>query len=105
MSRSAVKLHADARAEVLEAHRWYSERSAGAGDAFLLELDLALNEISKAPEAWPRDVRGTRRFVLHRFPHVIVYRRMRSDIQIIAVALPRDGRVSGGPGSAEPSAR
>ena len=86
MSGSAVKFHADARAEVLEAHRWYWERSEGAGDAFLLELDLALDEISKAPETWPRDLQGTRRFLLHRFPYVIVYRRRRSGIQIIAVA-------------------
>ena len=86
MSRSAVRFHPDARAEVLEAHRWYRERSEGAGAAFLLELELALDEVSKAPETWPRDVQWTRRFVLHRFPYVIVYRRRRSAIQIIAVA-------------------
>lgn len=86
MRRSAVRFHADARAEVLEAHRWYWERNESAGDAFLLQLELALDEIAEAPERWPPYLHGTRRFILRTFPYVIVYRRKRPGLQVVAVA-------------------
>lgn len=86
MRRSGVKLHADARAEALEAQAWYWERSEGAGDAFLLELEQALDEIAENPDRWPSYLGGTRRFALRRFPYLLVYRRKARGVQVIAVA-------------------
>lgn len=86
MKRSALRLHAEARAEVLAAQSWYWERSAGVADAFLLELEHALDEIAESPDTWPSYLHNTRRFVLHRFPYLVVYRRKGQGIQIVAVA-------------------
>lgn len=86
MKRSALRFHAEAQAELLAAHRFYWERSPAAADGFLLDLELALDEIAEAPARWPAYVSGTRRLVLRRYPYFIVYLARRRAITIIAVA-------------------
>ncbi len=46
----------------------------------------ALNQIQDNYERWPTYLYGTRRYLLKRFPFVIVYRAAESRIEIIAVA-------------------
>jgi len=56
-----VDIHPEAIAEAQAANRWYHERSASAAEAYLAELDLAVEAIAENPEMWPRYVHGTRR--------------------------------------------
>lgn len=86
MAQRAVRLHPEAVAEARAAAQWYRERSASAADAFLAELDRAVEEITKSPEMWPRHLRGTRRFVLRRFPFSVVYREVSGIIEVVAIA-------------------
>lgn len=44
-----------------------------AGLAFEGELGRAIQAIAEALERWPRATHGTRRFVMRRFPFVVVY--------------------------------
>jgi plasmid stabilization system protein ParE len=80
-----LEVHPEAIAEAREARLWYAERSADAADAFMVELDLALDRIVEAPMRWP--VRsGARRYVMRRFPFVVVYRIVGSTVEVVAVA-------------------
>jgi hypothetical protein len=61
----ALRIRAQARAEIAEAFDWYLARSQDASADFLTELDVALNKIGEAPEHFPV-VRGRlRRVLLH----------------------------------------
>jgi plasmid stabilization system protein ParE len=81
-----VDIHPEAIAEAQAAQRWYRERSASAAEAYLAELDSAVEAIAENPEMWPRYVQGTRRFMLHRFPFYLVYRETAGRLEIIAAA-------------------
>ncbi|SPD74525.1 conserved hypothetical protein [uncultured Desulfobacterium sp.] len=86
MSLRHVYIHPEAIAEAQAANRWYRERSSSAADAYLAELDFAVEAIAKNPKMGSRYVHGTRRYIFHRFPFYLVYRETREKIEIIAVA-------------------
>ena len=86
MSSGEVDVHPEAVAEARAATQWYRERSSSAADAFLAELDRAVERIAEDPEMWPWYVRGTRRYVFQRFPFYLVYREIAGKLQIVAVA-------------------
>ena len=81
-----VDIHPEAVAEAQAANRWYRERSNPAADAYVAELDQAIETIAENPELWPQYVHGTRRYLLKRFPFYLVYREFAEKIEIIAVA-------------------
>ena len=86
MSSRHVGIHPEAIAEAQAATSWYLERSVSAAEAYLAELDLAVEVIADNPMMWPRYVHGTRCYVFHRFPFYLVYRETANRIEIIAVA-------------------
>ena len=48
-----IDVHPEAVAEAQAAAQWYRERSALAADAFLAELDSAVERIAENPEMYP----------------------------------------------------
>ena len=80
-----IDVHIQAVAEAQAAAKWYRERSALAADAFLAEIDCAVERIAENPEMYPHYVRGTRRYLLQRFPFYIVYREVVGKIEIVAI--------------------
>jgi plasmid stabilization system protein ParE len=86
MAQPLVTIHPKAVAEAREAVKWYRERSQAAADSFVAEMDHAIERIIEAPDRWPPCIGGTRRYLLHRFPFSIVYRKQGPAIQVIAVA-------------------
>jgi len=81
-----VDFHPEAVAEAGAAFAWYRERSDEAAAAFLAEIDRAIEMIAEAPDRWPRYAHKTRRFLLHRFPFSVVYRRTAESLQVVAFA-------------------
>jgi plasmid stabilization system protein ParE len=81
-----VKLVAEAAAELRAIERWYGQRSETAARAFIAEFDHAVVAIREFPESWPPYKKGTRRFILRRFPISIVYRTEATVIYVLAVA-------------------
>jgi toxin ParE1/3/4 len=79
-------LHPEAIAEARAARQWYESRNAEAAEAFVAELDLAIERIGEAPRSWPPYLADTRRYVLRRFPFFIVFREAGDRLQIVAVA-------------------
>lgn len=86
MSELPLQFHPAARLEVLDAYDWYAERSRDAADAFQEALRAAGKTIQRAPTQWAEYLLGTRRYVLKRFPFVVVYRVTQDRVEIIAVA-------------------
>ncbi|MBI5166220.1 MAG: type II toxin-antitoxin system RelE/ParE family toxin [candidate division NC10 bacterium] len=81
-----VEFHPAAAEEVAAAVQWYRERSEEAARALVAELDRAVAMIAEAPERWARYVKGTRRFLLRRFPFAVVYRQRQDVVEVVAVA-------------------
>jgi toxin ParE1/3/4 len=86
MANKALEFHPEARAEARVSLLWYRRRSVRTGEAFLAELDQAIETILQAPDRWSLDASGYRRFRLRRFPFVIVYGDKPATVQIIAIA-------------------
>jgi toxin ParE1/3/4 len=86
MRSKKVEFHEAASLEFDAAFAWYLERSERAALRFAREIERAVTLIAEAPERCPSGIRGTRRFLLKRFPFAIVYRDLPVVIQIVAVA-------------------
>ena len=87
MSFPSVEFHPEAEDEIVSAFEWYAERSETAAATFVSHLEDAMDLVVESPRRWASYLHGTRRFIMKRFPFLIVY-RIKSDemIQIVAVA-------------------
>lgn len=83
---SQVEFHPSAAAEFEAAVDWYLARSERVAFGFVDEVNRALGLISDSPQRWPLYGEGIRKFVLRRFPFVIVYIESSEVVRIIAVA-------------------
>ena len=86
MASKKVEFHEDAVLEYEAALEWYLERSLLVASKFADALTRAIDMIVEAPHRWPAGSRGTRRFLLQRFPFAIVYRELPAAIQVLAIA-------------------
>lgn len=86
MPTKTVELHEEAATDYDAAFDWYLERSPDAARAFDAEFERAVERIAEAPERWAQGLYQTRRFLLKRFPYLVIYRELKSKIQIVAVA-------------------
>jgi toxin ParE1/3/4 len=86
MAKLPIVFLIEARLEADAAFEYYRERSVKAAESFYLELERAQAAIQDVPGSWAPYLRGTRRYLLRRFPYVIVYRATDNRIEIIAVA-------------------
>ena len=74
----------EAISDYREARQWYAQRSAQAAADFITEVERALKVILEAPNRWPKFHRGTRRYRLHQFPYLVIYRVFPDRVRIIA---------------------
>jgi plasmid stabilization system protein ParE len=87
MTGRKIEIHPEALAEAKAALAWYAERSSRAPQAFLGELDKAIDTIVNSPRRWPMYEGDCRRFPMFRFPYLVVYReKSTSTIEIVAIA-------------------
>ena len=69
------------------AHGYYAARSEQAATAFLSELDRAIVAISETPRRWRIHSHGTRRYLMRRFPFLIIYQELDdATLEVVAVA-------------------
>jgi plasmid stabilization system protein ParE len=80
-----VSAHPLAVLEAREARLWYAERSPVAAESFMTELDAAIEMISEAPDRWPEVANGRRRYVMRRFPFILVFRIQSDEIRLLAI--------------------
>ncbi len=87
MAQRKLEVHPEALLEADAGLAWYLERSRGAGELFYSEPERALDAIVRAPLRWPRYLRGTRRYLLYKFPYSVVYQPVGERVFVYAVAL------------------
>jgi len=81
-----IELHPEAVLEGQQARGWYEQRSPSAAEAFMCELDDAVQRIISDPKSWAEFRPGMRRVLFKRFPFSVVYRVLEDKIQIVAIA-------------------
>lgn len=86
MANKRLEIHPQALAELRAAVSWYLDRSESAAFKFVSEIDRGVSLVLEFPSRWPAGVRGTRRFIVKRFPFAIIYRELQDSIEIVAVA-------------------
>ncbi len=86
MALLPIEFDPEAIAEAREAREWYARRSEAASERFVDELDVAIDAIQHSPERMAAYLHGTRRYLLKRFPYVVVFRVIGDAIQVVAVA-------------------
>jgi len=66
------------------ARQWYDTQRPGLGDDFISVVDAAIDDILDNPQAYPSIYRGTRRYLLARFPYCLYYRVQTEEVFIVA---------------------
>lgn len=85
MSGPVFRITPAAIEEAIHAAKWYRERSLGAAERFLDELNRVLDRIIAAPHGWPRGFAETRKVKLPTFPFLVVYRVIEESVLVVAV--------------------
>ena len=81
-----VKFLPEADIDYREAIVWYEARSSQAASGFEAAFEVALRQITEAPERWTRCDEKHRFYSLRRYPFSIIYRIETDLILIVAVA-------------------
>ena len=80
-----LEMHPEAVAEARQARLWYAERSPDVAAKFFGELERALGRIAESPTRWPAKS-GVCKYVMRRFPFIVLFRVLDSSVEVIAVA-------------------
>jgi plasmid stabilization system protein ParE len=86
MPAKDLEIHPEALLEADAGVAWYLERSRGAAERFVAEVDRAVETILEAPERWPFHVHGTRRYLLYKFPYAVIYQAAGNLVRVFAIA-------------------
>ncbi len=82
-----IGFHPEAKAELDYAAIYYEVEKPGLGAEFLAEVERTIAHVSAFPQSGvPYGRTSCRRFMVRRFPYVIVYEALPGMIGIIAVA-------------------
>lgn len=71
--------------DLKEAFSWYEDKRVGLGYDFLLQVDAGIRFIARNPETYPSEYKGTRKYLVKRFPYKIIYLVERERIIVLAV--------------------
>jgi toxin ParE1/3/4 len=76
----------EAEVELWEAVAYYEEKHPGLGLDFETEIERSLGAIAEHPERWPQRADGTRRYLAHRFPYLVIYAYEDDHVWVLAIA-------------------
>jgi len=86
LNERTISFHGAAEAELNEAAGYYELESTGLGRAYLEDVGLAVDQISRFPEAAPLLLGRVRRKILLKFPYAVIYSLRETQIRILAIA-------------------
>jgi toxin ParE1/3/4 len=77
--------------DAADAAVWYDDQRIGLGEEFLDELKVVLDRVRQAPEQAARlehysGLRNVRRYLLKRFPYVVVFVCQPHEVVVVAVS-------------------
>ncbi|MBN1868060.1 type II toxin-antitoxin system RelE/ParE family toxin [Candidatus Sumerlaeota bacterium] len=76
----------EAETELWEAVAYYESRGSGLEPDLLAEVETSIETVARYPERWPLRPDGTRRYVTHRFPYLVVHLYEDRQVWVIAIA-------------------
>jgi plasmid stabilization system protein ParE len=74
----------EAQKELLEARLWYEALSPGLGYEFARAIDVAIENVIRTPQAFPRIAGEFRHVVTRKFPYSIIY--FQTELEIIGIS-------------------
>ena len=81
-----IRFHPEAADEYSNSVDWYDDQGKNLGNLFTREIERGLNFIRIFPTFWAKYHKGTRRFILRKFPYSIIYKFSKKEgIAVIAV--------------------
>jgi toxin ParE2 len=80
-----IRYLALAREEVREAADYYAAISPDLGTAFKRELRQLMRLVGTMPTAWPSVGTDVRRCLMTRFPYLVIYAPLPSELLVLAV--------------------
>ncbi|MEK9149174.1 MAG: type II toxin-antitoxin system RelE/ParE family toxin [Candidatus Desantisbacteria bacterium] len=83
--RDRVVIGPEAENDLKEAFSWYEDKRQGLGYDFLLQVDAGLRFIERNPKIFPPEYKGTRKYLVKRFPYKIIYLLEEERITVLAV--------------------
>jgi toxin ParE1/3/4 len=81
-----VEFHPEAATELDAAAGYYDRQMPGLGADFRKEIELATQKIQAAPLHWSPYSKHTRRFLVRRFPYLVIFQELTDEILIVAIA-------------------
>jgi plasmid stabilization system protein ParE len=75
----------EAFAELLQAKRWYEERSPGLGFEFARAADAALARAIRAPLTFPQIDGDFRHVLMRKFPYSVIYHPTPTELVVVSV--------------------
>ena len=81
-----IIFHRLAEDELNEAAAYYAQSRPGLGDAFVTEVQHAVDRLAELPSAGRPVDRDVRWWLVKRFPYSILYRVCENHIRILAIA-------------------
>ena len=83
---SEITILHEAEVELWDAVAYYEDKADGLGLDFETEIERSLQTICESPVRWPLRQDGTRRYLTHRFPFLVVYTCQDDHVWVIAFA-------------------
>jgi len=80
-----IIFHPAIKTEVKVSYDWYQKQASGLGDDYISELESAYQTICEIPETWPKFEKGSRRFLLRKFPFSVIYYFNEKTVFVVAV--------------------
>lgn len=68
-----------------DAYQWYEGQRQGLGELFLTELENCLKKVQTTPEANGKVKKNYRQGKLQRFPYVIIYEIIQTEIIVLSI--------------------
>ena len=81
-----VVLHELAEAELNEAAAYYARARPGLGEAFLAEVQRAVDALAASSYSGMEVEKGVRWWLVSRFPYSVLYRVRDDNIRVLAIA-------------------
>jgi len=81
-----LNYHPEASGELIEAAGFYERRENGLGYRFLDAVEDSITRLKVESRLAPSDERGRRKYLIHGFPYVVIYRIEGTFLYVLAVA-------------------
>jgi toxin ParE1/3/4 len=86
VEKITVVYHPLAVEELIESSEFYELRESGLGTRFLKTIDKSLELLKRNPRISKADHLGRRKYVVNRFPFLLIYKFKENRIVVLAVA-------------------